>query len=604
MNLLSFLKNLRLGIKLNLVALLGLTVLLTVIVRVAGNTTRRLILESGQRSVAQEAEVVQKRFDEAERALLANTKLLAGTPGLVEALTDRNADGVRTAILTGGATLNIDEVTVVDENGMLLVGTGARQTINTQEDALLRLALIGSQTTGAIIEEEGQPEFRIAAVVPLYNRSARLVGGLLANRLVNNAFLKEINLSRTDNIYLTLIHGGQIMAQDFPEQEESGDFAAHLLEPFTVGQALKGQTVIAEQLVLIDEDMPYALAHAPLTVGGDTDAVIAILANYRDLSTFRDDLARIMRYIFSIAGFIILAGIAWFSWEQITTPLGKLTSVTQKMTAGDYEQRAEVKAKDEIGQLSQAFNDMATELQQTLAGLEQRVADRTRAIETSTQVSRRLSTILDQEQLVSEVVQQVQEAFDYYHVHIYLLDEATQDMVMAGGTGVAGRAMLADGHRIAWGRGLIGQAATANSIVWVPNVRQDQNWLPNPLLPETRAEIAAPISIGERLLGVLDVQHNVTNGLSSDDVDVLTSIANQVAVALQNTRLFVEAQKRARYEERVNLISQRIQNTTTVEEALQVSIRELGRMLQTETSVYLSVATEPDDDQDKLAFQE
>jgi len=87
-------------------------------------------------------------------------------------------------------------------------------------------------------------------------------------------------------------------------------------------------------------------------------------------------------------------------------------------------------------------------------------------------------------------------------------------------------------------------------------------------------------------------------------VDVLTSIANQVAVALQNTRLFVEAQKRARYEERVNLISQRIQNTTTVEEALQVSIRELGRMLQTETSVYLSVATEPDDDQDKLAFQE
>jgi GAF domain-containing protein len=196
----------------------------------------------------------------------------------------------------------------------------------------------------------------------------------------------------------------------------------------------------------------------------------------------------------------------------------------------------------------------------------------------------------------------VQDAFAYYHVHIYLIEEVTQDLVMVGGTGAAGRAMLADGHRIPQGRGLVGRAATTNTTVLVPDVRQDESWLPNSLLPDTCAEVAIPISIGERVLGVLDVQHNVTNGLSDNDADLHPSIANPVAIALQNTRLFAEAQKRARYEERVNLITQRIQNTTTVEEALQISIRELGRMLNTETLVRLRAGSEPDDDSAKLAF--
>jgi len=602
MNLVSFLKNLRLGIKLNIVALLGLTLLLTVVVRTAGGITRTLILQSGQRGVEQEAQVVQERFSEAEQALLADAKLLANTSGLIEAIMSGDVDGARTAILVGGAPLTIDDAIVVDAGGAFFVGTGARRAITRQENALLRLALIGSQTTGAITAEEGQMEFGLAVVVPLYDRSARLVGGLLTTRLVDGAFLKEINFSRTDNIYLALIQDGQILAADFPELEKPENFTASLLEPSAVQRALNGQVVVAEQLVYVDADTPYALAHVPLTLGGDTRAVIGILMNYRALSVFRDDLARSMRYTVAIMGFVILMGIVAFSRQQIARPLGRLRAVTQRMAAGDYAQRAEVASRDEVGQLGQAFNEMAQELQQTLQGLEQRVADRTRALETSTQISRRLSTILDQEQLVTEVVEQVQDAFAYYHVHIYLIDEATQDLMMAGGTGTAGRAMLADGHRIPQGRGLVGRAATTNTPVLVPDVGQDPSWLPNPLLPDTRAEVAVPISTGERVLGVLDVQHNITNGLSDNDANLLASIANQVAVALQNTRLFAEAQKRARYEERVNLITQRIQDTTTVEEALQISIRELGRMLNAETMVRLHAAPAPGDAPGEPAF--
>jgi GAF domain-containing protein len=109
---------------------------------------------------------------------------------------------------------------------------------------------------------------------------------------------------------------------------------------------------------------------------------------------------------------------------------------------------------------------------------------------------------------------------------------------MVSGTGQAGQAMLEAGHKISKGIGLVGRAAGTNSLMLVPDVARDPNWLPHPLLPETKAEVLAPIALGEDVLGVLDVQHNVINGLNQAEADLIQSIANQIAVALRNARLF------------------------------------------------------------------
>ncbi len=153
--------------------------------------------------------------------------------------------------------------------------------------------------------------------------------------------------------------------------------------------------------------------------------------------------------------------------------------------------------------------------------------------------------------------------------------------------------MLARGHKIPTGRGLVGRVASTNTPILVPDVTKEEGWLPTPLLPETRSEAAVPIAIGNQVLGVLDVQQNVVNGLGEDDISLLQSLAGQIAITYQNARTFEETTAKAEREALINTIGQKIQRAPTVEDTLKIAIRELGMALGA-SSVKINVSASRD----------
>lgn len=307
-------------------------------------------------------------------------------------------------------------------------------------------------------------------------------------------------------------------------------------------EQLQPRLTAGEVFVSPSPDGKYVRVFSPIAIGEvGTHWSLGLVIPVSEITAAATTTA--IRQVVISVGLIVLAlFVLWFSNGRVVRPIRELTNIARLASEGDLTVTAKSESSDETGVLASAFNTMTGRLRELISTLEQRVAERTRALATSTEVSRRLSTILDREQLVREVVDQMQSAFGYYHTQIYLVDPTGQSLVMAGGTGEAGAVMVARGHSIPKGKGLVGRSAETNSIVLVSDTNSDPDWLPNPLLPETRSELAVPIALGDQVIGVLDVQHNVTGGLTQGDADLIQSVANQVGVALQNARLFDQTQ--------------------------------------------------------------
>jgi len=191
------------------------------------------------------------------------------------------------------------------------------------------------------------------------------------------------------------------------------------------------------------------------------------------------------------------------------------------------------------------------QLRNSINRLEEQMADRSKKMEVVIDISQRLSAILDLKTLMQEVVTITKETFDYYHAHIYLLDEQGEFLYVAEGYGQAGAELIRRRHKIpvAAPKSLVARAFRERQIVTVENVQEDPTWLPNPVLPETRSEMAVPVILVNEVVGVLNVQSKKVAGLSPEDEMTLQAIANQVAIAIHNTRLFSQMQEVRQYQE-------------------------------------------------------
>ncbi len=238
------------------------------------------------------------------------------------------------------------------------------------------------------------------------------------------------------------------------------------------------------------------------------------------------------------------AGVALWMTRSIINPLDNLAQTAVEIAGGNLTLNAAVEREDEVGAVAEAFNKMTARLRDLIDSLEQRVADRTQRLEIVAALGSHLSEILDFDQLLTEMVNQVKDKFNYYHAHVYIIDQQRKTLLMTAGAGEVGAQMKAQGHSISLNapQSLVARAARTNQIVSVDNVRDASDWLPNPLLPDTWSEMAVPINVEGQVVGVLDVQEDRIAGFDESDANLLRSLANQVAVAIRNVRLFEQVE--------------------------------------------------------------
>lgn len=184
--------------------------------------------------------------------------------------------------------------------------------------------------------------------------------------------------------------------------------------------------------------------------------------------------------------------------------------------------------------------EMETELEAYRYHLEKLIIDRTYRLELIAELSGQLIAILDLNELLAELVNQLRDSFQFYHVHVYLVDKETGDLVMFEGSGDVGHLLKAKGHRLRAGQGIVGSVAQSNQPFMSEDVDKVPQFFRNPLLPNTVAELAVPIRKADVVLGVLDIQSDQPGQLSLEDVSLIQSIADQTAIAIDNARLLAE----------------------------------------------------------------
>lgn len=458
------------------------------------------------------------------------------------------------------ANPDFEELSLISLDGRIIISTRpVRQGETIQGDDLFNEGLKGPYLASPIFDQDVE-QISIQLSQPVKDPSGSTIGVLAGrtNLIRLNKLLQEvIAIGETGETYL--------VSKDFlllSQTRQAG---------FIAGKDY-ARTAGAEQVILTQQPgVSTYLNYAGIPVIGSyrwlPELQVALLIEQAQSEALSASILTTNLTIAAILISILLATLAaYLVSKNLTQPITQLTLAAERVTSSGLRQltgstttlantadiftQIDTTRQDEIGALGKAFRTMTLELHDLIQTLEIRVEERTRLLQNrsdllqiAAEVSRSVATILDTDQLIQQVVELIQQRFDLYYVGLFLTDPNREWAVLKAGTGRAGQTMLARGHRIQLGTGMIGWSIVNSQARVNLEANEDAIRMKTPELPETRSEAAIPLRSRGQVVGAITVQSRQPDAFDNETIAIFQTMADQIAVAIENTNLFAESQK-------------------------------------------------------------
>jgi len=196
--------------------------------------------------------------------------------------------------------------------------------------------------------------------------------------------------------------------------------------------------------------------------------------------------------------------------------------------------------------------------------------------ETAAEIARDISSSLNLDELLEKAVSLIRSRFNFYHASVFLKDSTGEYVVVREATGDAGAQLKRSGFKLGIGsKSIVGFVAGNGEQLIVNDTTRDATYYPNPLLPDTRAEAALPLRVGDHIVGVLDVQSTSPYAFAEDNLRTLQILADQLGIAVVNTELFAETQEHLAQHRLLHHITTTAASGTTLDEALESAVNGL-----------------------------
>jgi len=261
---------------------------------------------------------------------------------------------------------------------------------------------------------------------------------------------------------------------------------------------------------------------------------------------------------------VVLVGLAT---GRILRPIRDLTTGAQRIAGGDFDHAITADTGDEIQVLAEQFSSMAGALKESYTNLEQKVEERTRAerrraeqLRAINEVGRRISSILSLDELLPYVVHSLHETFDYTYAIILLPVPEDEELAVRASNTEEGMTPADSAPRVKMAEGMTGWVFRNGEPLLANDVSREPRYVFYEGRPDTRSELAVPIKMGSDVLGVLDIESIQLDAFDEIDMFTMQTIADQLAIAMENARLYQETRDMAVLEER-NRMAREIHDT-------------------------------------------